>query len=380
GDFTLENSVEFFQTKGIGKKKLLSLLEIIFGLPETKISKRFDLSETDNNEAKYLAYFMLEDHVSKAFLINNQVSLTSHLELKQLIFRLAKSQQRRDKILQSVEAKEEEIEAFDAEKLSNINSYKLSIEEILIFLNLDFILKDLSEDSKILTLPINILLKEDIDLSKQSIQIILFYIEKIRYFEKFEEHLASNPFNLKDRELIIFNERMNHKDPKTLEELASILSVTRERVRQIESKIKTKIRKELSINYIGLYKKHLKKNEIAILEESALRNLLISIQHPEFYYDSNFDLFILSDYEELYKQTINKVDELFKANDVLKVKDIDLFINDLNDESNKEGLNQGIEKIFQYYLENLNYIRRDDVILKENISKNKMYTYVIDRY
>src|SRR5699024_4690827 len=56
GDFTLENSVEFFQTKGIGKKKLLSLLEIIFGLPETKISKRFDLSETDNNEAKYLAY------------------------------------------------------------------------------------------------------------------------------------------------------------------------------------------------------------------------------------------------------------------------------------------------------------------------------------
>src|SRR5699024_7200663 len=247
-------------------------------------------------------------------------------------------------------------------------------------LNLDFILKDLSEDSKILTLPINILLKEDIDLSKQSIQIILFYIEKIRYFEKFEEHLVINPFNLKDREVIIFNERMIHKNPKTLEDLAIILGVTRERVRQIESKIKTKIRKILSTNYIGLYKKHLKKNGTAILEESALKNLLISIQHPEFYYDSKFDLFILSEYEDPYKQIINEIDELFKANDVLKVKDIDLFINDLNDESNKDSLNQGIEKIFKYYLENSNYIQKDEVIIKENINKNKMYTYIIDRY
>lgn len=380
GDFTYEKSVEFYQSKGIGKKKRSSFLNMLYELPGTKISKPFDLSDRDDNEANYLAYFMLQEHGSKSYLVKQQISLVNKVELKRLIIRLAKSQERREKILQSVAAKEEEIKTFDKEKITQIEAYQLSIEELLRALNIEYILNDLRESTEDLTQPMSALLQSDTELSKPIIQIILFYIEKIRYFEKFEEHLASNPFNLKDRELIIFNERMNHKDPKTLEELASILGVTRERVRQIESKIKTKIRKVLSTNYIGLYKKHLKKNGTAILEESALKNLLISIQHPEFYYDSKFDLFILSEYEDPYKQIINEIDELFKANDVLKVKDIDLFINDLNDESNKEGLNQGIEKIFQYYLENSNYIQKDEVIIKENISKYKMYTYIIDRY
>lgn len=334
GDFTYENSVEFYQTKGIGKKKRSSFLNMLYELLGTKISKPFDLSDTDGKEANYLAYFMLE----------------------------------------------EEIKTFDKEKITQIEAYQLSIEELLRALNIEYILNDLRESTEDLTQPMSALLQSDTELSKPIIQIILFYIEKIRYFENFEEHLASNPFNLKDRELIIFNERMNHKNPKTLEDLANILGVTRERVRQIESKIKTKIRKVLSKNYIGLYKNHLKKNETAILEENALRNLLISIQHPEFYYDSKFDLFILSEYEDPYKQTINEIDELFKENDVLKIKDVDLFISDLKNESNKVGLNKETEKIFQYYLENSNYIQRDDVILKENINKNKMYTYIIDRY
>ncbi len=380
GDFTFENSIEFFKTKGIGKKKLLSLLEIIFELGEVKFSKRFDLLQSDNNEAKFLAYFMLEDQVSKTYVIKNQISLVSYTELKQLTFRLAKSKQQREKILHSVEAKKDEIEAFNTEKINNIESYKLSIEEILDFLNLDFILHDLSEDSEILTLPINNLLKNDIKISKHSIEIILFYIEKIRFFEKFDEYLENNLLNLNERELIIFNERMTHKDPKTLEDIANTLGVTRERIRQIESKIKTKFSKVFSTNYIGLYKKHLKKNKIAIIEESGLRNLLVSIQHPEFYYDSKFDLFILSEYEDLYKKTINEVDKLFRENEVLKIKDIDSFINDFNNESNNNDLNKGIEKIFHYYLEKSNYIRRNDVILKENISKNKMYTYIIERF
>lgn len=381
GNFTYENSVEFFQTKGIGKEKRSSFFNVLYEIPGTKISKPLDyLTDTDGKEANYLAYFMLQEFDLKSYLVNQQITLVNKVELNLLIFRLIKSQKRREKILQSIAAKEEEIRTFDKEERTQIEAYQLSIEELLRALNVEYMLNDLRENTEDLTQSVSELLQSDKELSKPIIQIILFYIEKISFFEKIEEYLVINPLNLKDREVIIFNKRMIHKNPKTLEDLAIILGVTRERVRQIESKIKTKIRKVLSTNYIGLYKKHLKKNGTAILEESTLKNLLISIQHPEFYYDSKLDLFILSEYKNPYKQIINELDELFKENDVLKVKDIDLFIKDLNSESSIDGINKEIEKIFQYYLENTNYIEKNEVVIKENINKIKMYTYIINRY
>ena len=48
--------------------------------------------------------------------------------------------------------------------------------------------------------------------------------------------------SLKDKELIIFRERILADDPLTLREIGERYGITRERVRQIEGRVKRKIR------------------------------------------------------------------------------------------------------------------------------------------
>lgn len=381
GDFTLENSIKLFKTKGIGKKKLSSFFDFIFNLPDTKAVQILNLSDRDSDEAKYLGYFMLEEDDLKRYISKQKISLVTKSELMHLIINFTDSYSERDEISQSLEVRDKEIKQFDIDKLDHINSYQLSIEEILSFLEIDFILKDLSEGFEVLALPISTLLKNKLKLSSEMIQIILFYIEKTKYFEKIEENLESNPFNLEDRELIIFNERIRQRNSKTLEELAKTLDVTRERVRQIESSIKRKIKKTfIRKKYIKLYQKHLKANGTVILKENDLKNILISIKNPGFHYDVELDLLILSDYEERYNSIKKQIKNIFKINDVIKVKDLKIFINDIGNELNNKALQGIIDKIFQHFFEKNNYIQKNEIIYKENISKSKIYCYMIDRY
>ncbi len=48
--------------------------------------------------------------------------------------------------------------------------------------------------------------------------------------------------SLKDKELVIFRERILADDPLTLREIGERYGITRERVRQIEERVKKKIR------------------------------------------------------------------------------------------------------------------------------------------
>ncbi len=52
---------------------------------------------------------------------------------------------------------------------------------------------------------------------------------------------------LKDKELVIFRERILADDPLTLREIGERYGITRERVRQIEERVKKKIRAYLKM-------------------------------------------------------------------------------------------------------------------------------------
>ncbi len=60
-----------------------------------------------------------------------------------------------------------------------------------------------------------------------------------------KKHLAEFREQLKDKERVIFDERMIAEDPKTLQELGAKFGVSRERVRQIEARLKKKLRRFL---------------------------------------------------------------------------------------------------------------------------------------
>ncbi len=66
--------------------------------------------------------------------------------------------------------------------------------------------------------------------------------------EKLKEKLEEFASTLKDREKIIFKERLIAEEPKTLQEIGEQFGVSRERVRQIESRLKKKLGKFLESN------------------------------------------------------------------------------------------------------------------------------------
>ncbi len=58
--------------------------------------------------------------------------------------------------------------------------------------------------------------------------------------------------SLNEKERIVFQERLMNEDPKTLQEVADQFGITRERSRQIESKVIEKLRKHMSVHMDGI--------------------------------------------------------------------------------------------------------------------------------
>jgi RNA polymerase sigma-32 factor len=57
-----------------------------------------------------------------------------------------------------------------------------------------------------------------------------------------KDHLATFKEQLRGKEQVIFEERLLNDEPKTLQELGDMFGVSRERVRQIEVRLKKKLR------------------------------------------------------------------------------------------------------------------------------------------
>lgn len=66
------------------------------------------------------------------------------------------------------------------------------------------------------------------------------------------DHLSEFVQTLNEKERIVFQERMMNEDPKTLQEVADQFGITRERARQIESKVIEKLRKHMSVHIDGI--------------------------------------------------------------------------------------------------------------------------------
>lgn len=66
------------------------------------------------------------------------------------------------------------------------------------------------------------------------------------------DHISEFVHSLNEKERIVFQERLMNDDPKTLQEVADQFGITRERARQIESKVIEKLRKHMSVHIDGL--------------------------------------------------------------------------------------------------------------------------------
>ncbi|MFO8240457.1 MAG: RNA polymerase factor sigma-32 [Dissulfuribacterales bacterium] len=99
-------------------------------------------------------------------------------------------------------------------------------------LSMDAPVKDGSEDKYLDFFPADVTSVEA-DVARKEIKASL------------KEHLATFAEQLHGKERVIFVERLLTEEPKTLQELGTVFGVSRERVRQIETRLKKKLRKFL---------------------------------------------------------------------------------------------------------------------------------------
>ncbi|HEX2226840.1 MAG TPA: RNA polymerase factor sigma-32 [Candidatus Binatia bacterium] len=71
-------------------------------------------------------------------------------------------------------------------------------------------------------------------------------IAETQYRELLREKMAQFAEGLKDKELVIYQERLLNEDPLTLREIGEKYGISRERVRQIEERLKKKLKAYLS--------------------------------------------------------------------------------------------------------------------------------------
>lgn len=66
------------------------------------------------------------------------------------------------------------------------------------------------------------------------------------------DHISEFVQTLNEKERMVFQERLMNDDPKTLQEVADQFGITRERARQIESKVVEKLREHMSVHIDGI--------------------------------------------------------------------------------------------------------------------------------
>ena len=66
--------------------------------------------------------------------------------------------------------------------------------------------------------------------------------QKFEFIERVQGHISTFSEGLKEREEFIFQERTTAEEPKTLQAIADILGLTKERVRQIENNLLSKFK------------------------------------------------------------------------------------------------------------------------------------------
>lgn len=84
--------------------------------------------------------------------------------------------------------------------------------------------------------------KTHIDLLKDGAELQDEILSNQELREVLREHLDEFSKTLKEKELAIFKERLAAEDPKTLQEVADLFGLTRERARQIETRVIEKLR------------------------------------------------------------------------------------------------------------------------------------------
>ncbi|SFM39368.1 sigma-70 family RNA polymerase sigma factor [Thermodesulforhabdus norvegica] len=174
----------------------------------------------------YYASFWIKAYIIKFIMDNwNLVKIGTTQAQRKLFFNLRKEKERLER--QGIEATPQLI----SERLQVRESDVIEMDQRLSGseMSLDSPVSSDSEDTHLMFLPDSSPAIDDQMADAQARQILR---EKLAQFRK----------HLKDKEAVIFDERLMAEEPLTLQEIGDRFGISRERVRQIEQRLKKKLK------------------------------------------------------------------------------------------------------------------------------------------
>lgn len=381
GDFTVDNCVALLESKGIGKTKVYNFVNDLYIIASsynyTEQGKKD--SELYPPEPVYFTYGFIGSQKIKDYIRENNLSFLKKSEIVEILHSEITQTKERKRVLSDFEKK---LDAYEQSEMINFRldkSYSLTIMEFFDSLDINYQLDSL-DNTDCLNVPLFELSQKD-ELTEEIKQIIFLYKRSISAFEK----ITSSPeetLELNDREKIIFRERTISDKKSTLEHLASkIGNLTRERVRQVENKMLSKITRILSDYLVSVFLDHSNKNStLSFDDNSVLKNLFISLESDSLNYNDFFNIVVYYKNIEVIEQIEARLYELTENKEIFPKDELLNYLKELIKDNKTEYYIDLLTADLNSYLYKLGYITKKGYVIKERISKSKLYTFVVKTY
>lgn len=361
---------EFTCEKGVGVGKVLDVLDVLYD-----ISKRREnlisggvkkIENTPVTTVYLLSYLCFQSNLLDSFSGSTNIVDSQHIEKIKIKCQMNYKKKKFRVMKQEIEDSLKKIASLDVHKIKKEVQFdekygQLTLGEIINLLGIEndeflvenVIQNDLLELMNITLNELDILYYSEQKYFKGKIDVVSLYkqllwiLHMFQYTMKNFDSFITN--GLKDREVLIYRQRIIGNE--TLEEVGKLLGITRERVRQIEKKVKQKVEKKMHavvLPGVRLYFR-LELGNIVLKEQLDLTNDIIKLlenKNRVIVYDSRLELFYLNSSEN--SQFVKLIYELFDRlpNVVDTTKFID-YIQFRGNFSNSE---------IQFFSTNLNYL------------------------
>lgn len=395
-DFTYCRGLKLFNDPEVNNKAIFELLNQLATIDTKKLNKKYInpdslaynskvTAKKDKKEKKYFGLAIAKDDGFKKYVMYNRISFLTYSEIMATINKMYKTTKTKKVAKESVLIEINKIDSYDWVENDKMKLYTILLGDALSCMKLDYLKEYISHNIYYGQIYIRSTIKElcsiKLQLPMEIKQILIYVIDKIEFFKKLflnNNYNYAAEFDLDETWMYVFENRINTEKEQTLEQVGNVIGVTRERVRQIEKRISGEINRNFSTNNIELFIQYLKENKEVAIKNVSLKNILIKINSPYFYYDKNFDFLTFKEYETEINEIKISINKAISDNKVVKLKTIQNYLKELTNNSNQDLIQFIIENLTDYLSKNYNV--SNNYISSSKINKYDTYLYIIREF
>lgn len=393
GDLNYKTLLDLFQSRGIGTLKVRKIIEL-FGELHNDGADDYLISDSVNcdiskDDDVHWAYSLIRHQKFQTSIKEKGIGFITKAEVFSFIEMISENKREKQRMMSEAENNMKST-TLNFTELHIPIEFNFSVIEILEIFGLSYSFEDsieLIKNQVNLQPYLNMCLKDIIEIEKkeepplQIIQLLNYFIHSVDCLfnidNNFDHLLTKN-------EKIVFKKRVIESEA-TLQELGTELNVTRERVRQIENKVRRKLMIYLEENDVQVIQYALEKNLDYIMlpnDSYMFLNILLNKMN-EFeglYYSSAFTILtiekhknLMAKLEYLLSQPIGKNKFYFSLEDlILKIRE---FCNEEN-----SRIIEKIIKDIEFFLEVKKFKLINGFVLPLKLAKYEICIFIIKNF